>query len=93
MEKIDFANILFELSKNKKEMTAQEIIKQKYAIEKKEFLERKKRVKNIFENFKSKNAKSKLSCLHFSWKKYESFEKEQEYWEEQYKRTRELLNN
>lgn len=34
-----------------------------------------------------------ISCLHFLWVNYENEDKEQEYWEIQYKRERELMAN
>ena len=62
----------------------------KLAIELKE----KAKYKKLLENWlkKYKNIPLKFSCLHFLWKKYESEDKENEYWEDFYKGEREREN-
>ena len=92
---IDFANALYEQSIKSKPQTIEEIIAQKNAIEKQEFKNFKQRIakrkKELLANIKKETLK--YSCLHFHWVKYESFEQEQEYWEIENKRLRELTTN
>ena len=91
---IDFANALYEQSLKSKPQTIEEIIAQKNAIEKEEHKKYKiklaKRKKELLANIKKETPK--YSCLHFHWVKYESFEQEQEYWEVENKRIRELID-
>ena len=92
---IDFANALYEQSIKSKPQTIEEIIAQKNAIEKQEIIKFKQRIakrkKELLANIKKETLK--YSCLHFHWVKYESFEQEQEYWEIENKRLRELTTN
>ena len=94
MNSLDFANALFEQHLKSKPQTIEEILKQKYAIEKEEFKQFKirtaKRKKQLLANLKKETPK--YSCLHFHLVKYESFEQEQEYWEVENKRIRELID-
>ena len=94
MNSLDFANALYEQSIKHKPQTIEEMIAQKEAIEKDEFKKHKikiaKRKKELLANIKKETPK--YSCLHFHWVKYESFEQEQEYWEVENKRIRELTN-
>lgn len=83
MDKLEFANLLYEQYKEQWDISSQEFLKRKYAREKSEF----DRIKRS-NNYVSKPIEKK-SCLHFYWKKYESFEQEQEYWEVFYKQQRE----
>ena len=95
MNSLDFANALYEQSLKHKPQTIEEIIAQKNAIEKENFKKYKiriaKRKKELLANIKKETPK--YSCLHFHWVKYESFEQEQEYWEIENKRIRELTTN
>ena len=93
MNSLDFANALYEQSIKHKPQTIEEIIAQKNTIEKEEFKRYKikiaKRKKELLANIKKETPK--YSCLHYiTWEKYESFEQEQEYWEVENKRIREL---
>ena len=95
MNSLDFANALYEQSIKHKPQTIEEIIAQKNTIEKEEFKKHKikiaKRKKELLANIKKETPK--YSCLYYiTWEKFESFEQEQEYWEVENKRIRELTN-
>ena len=94
MSTLDFANALHEQYLKSKPQTIEEMLAQKYAIEKEEFKQFKirtaKRKKQLLASLKKETPK--YSCLHFHWIKYKSFEQEQEYGEVENKRIRELID-
>jgi len=82
---VDFANIMYDEYIKKWEIPTSLFLKQKYAKEKKEYDDAKKRVQKIINSYNKKN-----------WLKKELTEKEFEYfqeiWEDKLRRESELYN-
>lgn len=80
MNKLEFANSLYNQYLKEWDKTVQQVLSQKYAIEKDRVIKTKQRVKKLFQRPKT------------LYKKVFDWDIEDEIWQERYKRERELSN-